>query len=85
MSSHTSSEDDGVTPLEKTITKVWEDVLNVRGVTRRDNFFDLGGHSLLAIQVMARLQEEGVGDELPVKLLINWPTVGELARALEKA
>src|SRR5437762_4298542 len=37
-------------PLEQTITAVWQEVLGLAQVSVHDNFFDLGGNSLLMIR-----------------------------------
>ena len=44
------------TEEERIITKVWREILNIREVGVRDNFFDLGGDSLLIVQVRSRLE-----------------------------
>jgi acyl carrier protein len=49
-----------------------------------DNFFDLGGHSLLATQVASRLRAQ-LGVEIPVRLLFDTKTLGELAQRIEAA
>jgi acyl carrier protein len=71
------------TPMEKAVAQIWEEILGIDGIAATDDFFELGGHSLLAVQIMARIHEETGGTELPVRLLIQAPTVAELARAVE--
>ena len=46
------------TDLERTITQVYEAVLEVPQVGREDDFFELGGHSLDAIQIVGRLGQK---------------------------
>ncbi|MFH1937869.1 MAG: beta-ketoacyl synthase N-terminal-like domain-containing protein, partial [Bacteroidota bacterium] len=66
------------TTLEKQISEVWQEVLQLEKVGIHDNFFDLGGHSLLLVQVQSRLQ--GLLEEpLPVVKLFQYPTVQSLA------
>jgi hypothetical protein len=50
------------------------------GVT--DNFFDLGGHSLLALRLATRLCQV-FRVEIPLKSLLELPTMAQLARRIE--
>ena len=67
--------------LERTIAGIWQELLNVKSVGMRDNFFDLGGHSLLAVQLHGRLRRE-LGRDLPLTDLFRFPTVQSLAAHL---
>ncbi|HVF42738.1 MAG TPA: amino acid adenylation domain-containing protein [Pyrinomonadaceae bacterium] len=69
------------TPIEKKVASVWSNVLRVERVGVDDNFFALGGHSLLATQAVAQLSE-AFGDELPLRLFFESPTVAGLAAAI---
>ncbi len=65
--------------IEKTIAKVWQEVIGFEKIGIHDNFFELGGHSLLAVQVTSRLRETFKLD-LPLRtLLFETPTIAELA------
>jgi amino acid adenylation domain-containing protein len=44
--------------LERTLTRLWKDILGLEHVSPYDNFIDVGGHSLLAVQLVSRLQAE---------------------------
>jgi len=44
------------TPIQIQLTRIWEEVLGIRGIGIDDNFFEHGGHSLRAIDVTARIQ-----------------------------
>jgi amino acid adenylation domain-containing protein len=46
------------TDVERTIAKVWRDVLGVAHVSRHDNFFELGGHSLVAVRAVWQLERD---------------------------
>jgi amino acid adenylation domain-containing protein len=65
--------------FERLICEVWANVLGLERVGIRDNFFDLGGHSLLAVQLMLRLQEIIPGEPLPLRAVLEAPTVREFA------
>ncbi len=45
------------TPVEKTLAKLWADVLGRESVGVEDSFFEIGGHSLKATQLISRLRE----------------------------
>ncbi|HEX2092297.1 MAG TPA: thioesterase domain-containing protein, partial [Longimicrobiaceae bacterium] len=73
-----------VTPrdtLELQLAQLWEEVLGVRPVGVRDDFFALGGHSLLAVRLLAQV-ERLTGTRLPVAALFAGPTVEQMAGAL---
>jgi thioesterase domain-containing protein len=67
--------------LELRLAGVWEDLLGVRSVGVRDDFFALGGHSLAALRLLATV-ERLTGRRLPMVALLAAPTVEHLARAL---
>jgi acyl transferase domain-containing protein len=69
-------------PGERAVAAIWEDLLGVAPVGLHDDFFDLGGHSLLATRVTSRLRE-AFGVEVPVRRILEAPTVAELAAAVE--
>ncbi|WP_163996200.1 amino acid adenylation domain-containing protein [Pyxidicoccus caerfyrddinensis] len=69
--------------LEQQLVQVWEEVLGVRPVGVRDDFFALGGHSLLAIRLLARIRSS-LGRTLPVAALFQQATVAHLAGLLRE-
>jgi hypothetical protein len=70
------------TPLERTIARIWGEVLGRAAVGVDRSFFDAGGHSLLLLRVQARLQAE-LGRAIPLLDLFSHPTVRSLAERLE--
>jgi amino acid adenylation domain-containing protein len=69
------------TGVEQVIASIWATLLRRERVGVEDNFFTLGGHSLLATQVLSRVREL-LQVKLPLRVLFESPTVGELARAV---
>jgi aspartate racemase len=70
---------------ELQLALMWEDLLGVRPISVRDNFFEVGGHSLSAVRMLARI-EQSLGQRLPLVALFQAPTIERLARLLrEKA
>jgi non-ribosomal peptide synthetase component F/thioesterase domain-containing protein len=69
--------------LQLQLIAIWEDVLDVRGIGIRDDFFDLGGNSLLAMRMLQRAELACGKVILPAALFRN-PNVehlaGEIAR-----
>jgi amino acid adenylation domain-containing protein len=68
-------------PLEERLAAIWREVLEVERVGVHDTFFELGGHSILATRLVARVRE-AFGVPLPLRRLLEHPTVAELAAAL---
>lgn len=70
--------------IERTIAKMWEDLLGVSGVGSDEDFFDLGGSSLIAARMFALIARE-YGSRLPLSTLVNAPTVSTLAAVIRDA
>ncbi|HWR01256.1 MAG TPA: amino acid adenylation domain-containing protein [Chlorobaculum sp.] len=69
--------------LEQKLAAIWEDVLGVRPIGIRDDFFGLGGHSLTAARLCAHMREE-VDERITLSALFQSLTIEALAlRILE--
>ncbi|HEX3092951.1 MAG TPA: amino acid adenylation domain-containing protein, partial [Candidatus Angelobacter sp.] len=69
---------------EKILAGIWAELLQVKRVGRRDNFFNLGGHSLQAVRVVTRIRQWlGVG--MTVADLFAHPVLADLAGSLKGA
>jgi amino acid adenylation domain-containing protein len=66
------------TEVERTITNIWQMVLQIEQVGLNDNFFDLGGHSLLMIQVQGKLRA-ALKRNVSITDLFKYPNVSALA------
>ncbi|MFD5142862.1 amino acid adenylation domain-containing protein [Streptomyces sp. NPDC058401] len=64
--------------MERMLSLIWQDVLDIGRVGVRDNFFDLGGTSFTLTTVHARLNER-LGRRLPLVTLYEHPTIAALA------
>jgi len=69
------------TPLEKTLAKVWSDILGIERIGINDDFFDLGGHSLLATRLANALRQT-LKIDLPLRAIFLESTVANLARKI---
>jgi len=67
--------------IEKSLVRIWEEVLAVRPIGIHDKFFDLGGHSLSATRVVSRVIER-FQLEIPLQSLFQSPTIADMAAAI---
>jgi len=70
------------TPLEKMLTGLWAELLQVERVGIHDDFFSLGGDSLLVTVVLANVHELMKVD-LDASSFFEGPTVAEMARHID--
>ncbi|NPU92067.1 MAG: non-ribosomal peptide synthase/polyketide synthase [Gammaproteobacteria bacterium] len=70
------------TATEQTLYRIWAEILLLDAFSIKDSFFALGGHSLLATQVISRIRA-AFKVELPLKTLFEYPTVMQLAQAID--
>ncbi|HVN54986.1 MAG TPA: amino acid adenylation domain-containing protein [Anaerolineaceae bacterium] len=70
------------TPTEKALLEMTEELLQTKGASIDESFFDLGGHSLLATQLITRIQEK-FQVELSLRTLFEHSTLRELADCID--
>jgi non-ribosomal peptide synthase protein (TIGR01720 family) len=66
--------------VERTLARIWCEVLGVNRVGIHDNFFELGGDSILGIQIIARARS--VGLTLSPRHLFEHQTLAELVHVV---
>jgi hypothetical protein len=69
--------------LETRIAAVWEQVLNLEGIGRNDDFRELGGNSLSAVETCNLLAERlglDYDSDLLAEMIMNGNTVASAAR-----
>ncbi|MEV6986105.1 non-ribosomal peptide synthetase [Sphaerisporangium sp. NPDC051017] len=71
------------TPLERTMSTVWTEVLGLDTVGVDDNFFQLGGDSLRSVTLLKRLEDQNI--KVLADDLFDYQTIAELAAAVEAA
>ena len=76
-------DDRPLTPTEALIATAWKEHLGVAEIDRGSNFFALGGDSLLAVQIVSTLAE-AIDAPLPVRSIFEFPTVGGLAKFIDR-
>jgi amino acid adenylation domain-containing protein len=69
---------------ERRLARVWERVLGGGPAGLDDDFWERGGHSLKAVELQAALRAE-FGRTLPLAVLVQHPTVAQMAAALAGA
>lgn len=67
--------------LERDLSRIWQEVLQVEEVGIHDNFFEIGGTSLLCIKVQKRVRDE-LGRDIALTDIFEYPTLSELAQFL---
>ncbi|HRQ23950.1 MAG TPA: phosphopantetheine-binding protein, partial [Anaerolineales bacterium] len=70
------------TETEKTLARLWSDVLGVERIAANHDFFELGGHSLSAVRLFVRARE-AFHLELPLSVIFETPTLADLAQRID--
>jgi amino acid adenylation domain-containing protein len=69
--------------LEIVLVAVWQEVMQLDGISIDDNFFDLGGQSLLAVELVTEMEKK-ISKGLPVNILYKCPTISQLSTFIHK-
>ena len=68
-------------PSQRLVAAIWEELLGVKNIGARDNFFDRGGHSLLAARMVDRIEAE-FGVKVPLAVLFTHATLEQFTLAM---
>jgi fengycin family lipopeptide synthetase D len=80
----TTDDQQSLTETEKKLVKIWGEILGRTHIGINDNFFELGGHSLNATILLSQIYKE-FDVNIPISIIFEKPTVGELAKHIEEA
>ncbi|QXV63861.1 amino acid adenylation domain-containing protein [Mucilaginibacter sp. 21P] len=71
------------TPLQASLVRIWQEVLEADCVGIRDNFFEIGGHSLKAVKVASGIYRE-LHLRTELRNIFTYPTIEQLSGLLEQ-
>jgi amino acid adenylation domain-containing protein len=74
--------EESLSPLDRTLCSLVEEILAVPKVVPTDNFFELGGHSVLATRLATRLRAE-LDVSVPMRAVLEAATLSDLATFLQ--
>ena len=69
--------------VERTLARIWEDILGIGPIGSNDSFFELGGHSLSSVQLVFRLRE-AFQIAIPIDYPFKTPVLADLATVVEE-
>ena len=70
------------TPNERRLVAIWKEILGIREIGIRDDYFEVGGTSLEAVMICVAIDRE-FGKRLPLTVFVEDPTIEALALRLE--
>ncbi|MBG9792894.1 hypothetical protein ABD76_10485 [Paenibacillus dendritiformis] len=70
------------TSVQETIASIWRNLLEIKDIGIRENFFDRGGYSLLLYKVSQALERE-LNIAIPVVDLLSYPTIQSLSQYIQ--
>ncbi len=73
-----------LTPTERQLMAIWKELLLVQPGSVQDNFFELGGEAVPIARLFERIRA-AFGADLPVRALLESPTIESLARTVDAA
>ncbi len=79
-------EDELVEPrddIERTLVKFWKEIIGIRNLGVRQDFFDIGGHSLTAVRLFAKIKQ-AYDIQWPLSVLFEAPTIESCAKLIRE-
>ncbi|MYV40935.1 amino acid adenylation domain-containing protein [Streptomyces sp. SID1328] len=73
-----------LSPTERYLTGLWEELLAETGIGSTDHFFERGGNSLLAFRMRMRIARD-LGAGISHRAVLDHPVLADLARAVDSA
>jgi mycobactin peptide synthetase MbtE len=73
----------GSVETEQALIALLEELLDITGIDREDNFFAVGGDSIISVQLSARATTQGL--TLTPAMVFEHTTIAELAAAVDAA
>ena len=67
------------TEVERSLVRIWQEVLGIEPIGIHDNYYELGGDSVGSIQVIAKANQSGLA--LSIKNILEHQTIARLAAA----
>lgn len=65
--------------IERSLSAIWKELLNLPAVDADDNYFELGGSSLFAVRMFEQIEKK-LGRRLPLATLYEAPTIRQLSK-----
>lgn len=72
------------TSIEKTLAKIWEELLGISEIGINDSFFEIGGHSIKATQIISSIYKE-LNTKIELRSIYLNPTIASLAKVVASA
>lgn len=72
------------TKIESQIQNIWKEILNIKSISLKDNFFDIGGNSYTLMLVNNKLNDL-LNRHIPLMTLFQYPTIESLAKAVSSS
>ena len=70
-----------VEDTQKQLGTIWAQLLGDKTIAHEDHFFAQGGHTRLGVKMIGAIQEKmGLGDELKLSDLFEFPTLSAFAK-----